>query len=66
MQKTQVNPSLLIKESNDEEKMKKGWNYYIPKGKNGGHLIRMFYVSLFFSFVNDNEKMTINALQIMH
>jgi hypothetical protein len=26
----------------------------------------MFYVSLFFSFVNDNEKMTINALQIMH
>jgi hypothetical protein len=26
----------------------------------------MFYVGLFFSFVNDYGKMTINTLQIMH
>jgi hypothetical protein len=50
---------------NDEEKMNYYfWIYCIPKGKNGGHIIGMFYVGHFC--VNDNKKVTFDALQIMH
>jgi hypothetical protein len=31
------------------------WNYCIPKGKNGGHIIGKFYVGHFLC-VNDNKK----------
>ncbi len=48
--------------------MKKKWNvfgnYCIPKGKNEGHIIGT-YVSRFV-YVNDNGKVTLDALQIMH
>jgi len=29
-------------------KWKKLWNYYIPKGKNGSHIVGMFYVNHFY------------------
>jgi hypothetical protein len=45
-----------------KKKWRKGWNYYIPKGKNGGHLIRMFMLVFFFFLL----WMTMENWQLMH
>jgi hypothetical protein len=42
-------------------------NYYIPKWKNGGHIIGMLEVGhLSFIYVNENGKLIFNALKMMH
>ncbi len=64
MEETQEDSSLQIRKVNYYKMMRKKWrkiwNYCIPKGKNGGHIIEMFLVG------HSSMWMTMKEWQLMH